>query len=82
MKIELHGFEKFKNNKISKWYKGFVGIMLFGKRFFGFSIYNEKVIIQLKPVIISQPSTGIWLYIFFYTICIEFKNPWKGTIYE
>jgi ABC-type microcin C transport system permease subunit YejB len=79
MKFELYGFEKFRKQQ---WYKGYNGIMLFGKRILGFSIFNNRVVVQLKPNIISKPSIGIWIYIFFYNICIEFKDPWKGTIYE
>jgi len=80
MKIEFYGFNT--KSRFRKWYTDFTGVILFGRRFLGFSIYNRQVVIQLKPEIISKPSTGIWLAIFFYDIHIELKNPWKGTKYE
>ena len=79
MKVELYGFNR--RHKLKKWYTEFTGVKLFGRRFLGFSIFNDKVVIELKPKIISKPSIGIWLTIFFYEICIELKDPWKGTKY-
>lgn len=75
MKVELYGFDKIL--KFKKWYKGFTGITIFNRRFLGFSIFNDKVVVNLHPIK-SKTSSGIWLYIFFYNICIEFKDPWKN----
>lgn len=81
MKVEFYGFERLKYfHKL--WYLGFTGIKIFGKRFIGFTIKNDRVVIQMQPKIISKPSVGVWIYILFYNIYVEFKNPWKGTKYE
>jgi hypothetical protein len=80
MKVEYYGLNK--KSKFKKWYAEFTGIKVFGRKFLGFSIYSNKVVIQLKPEIISKPSVGIWLILFFYEIHVEFKDPWKGTNHE
>lgn len=74
MKVELYGFEKIL--KFKKQYIGFTGIKIFDRRFLGFSIFKDKVVVNLE-LTNSKTSSGIWIYIFFYNICIEFKYPWK-----
>jgi hypothetical protein len=75
--ITFYGFEK--RIKQTKWYTGFCGIKLFSKRFIGFSIHHDRVVVKLKPNIIAKPSIGIWFYIFFYNIHVQFKDPWKNV---
>ncbi len=74
MKVEFYGFERKLQHK--KWYTGYVGIKVFNDRFLGFSIYHDQVVIDIDNLK-SKPSIGIWLFIFFYTICIDIKDPWK-----
>lgn len=62
---------------IYRWYKGYCGLTIFGIKLLGFSITNEKVMVQLKPEIRSKPSVGVWLYLVFWEIYIQIKDPWK-----
>jgi len=61
-----------------RWYKGYFGLTVFGTKLLGFSIINEKVVVQLKPEIKSNPSVGIWLYLVFWEVYIQIKDPWKN----
>jgi hypothetical protein len=77
MNIVFYGFTRIKKH-FRNWYSGYTGIMLFGKRFIGFSVHNSEVIIKIDPKFISKPDVGVWIYIFFYSILIEIKNPYKN----
>jgi hypothetical protein len=77
MKVEFYGFNH--RHKLKKWYTEFTGVKLFGRKFLGFSIFNDRVVVQVDPRFISKTSTGIWLTIFFYEVCIELKDPWKSS---
>lgn len=77
MKIETYGFEQIRPKWV-KWYtRGFTGIKILGAKFLGVSIYYNHVVVDIKTLR-SNPSVGVWLYVFFYIIHIELKDPWKN----
>lgn len=82
MKINTWGFNKvrafkkikryFKNNRKIYYGIGYNGIMLFDRKFLGFTINDNNIVIDYKTFE-SKRSIVMFIYIFYYTISIDLK---------
>lgn len=74
--IWFAGFERWIKSR--KFYEGYSGITLLGKRFLGFNISNKTYIRKEEGKLFdfnkTETDVVLWVYLFFYNIMIRVYN--------